>query len=254
MMKICFLGINYGTSYLIKEWHQSVIDLNRDAQFYIVDNYSTEQERLDTIGLCNELGIYLIKLENIGYGSALNKAFSVIQGHFKDCDFVIMGGNLDLRFLNLPANLSPGNYVYVPQVIENNKNKNPFLTKFQSRFLRLYKLAIISNSPLTLKIIIALFKVLKFFPSKTWAIHGSLFCFHSSVLSKTEIFNEKSFLYCEELDFACYVERISQSSFLTTDIKYEHYRNATTSEIRKRSISFFNIWKPSFVNWLQRWK
>lgn len=253
-MKICFLGINYGTSYLIKEWHKSIVDLNCDAQFYIVDNFSTEQERYDVTALCNELGIHLIKLENIGYGSALNKAFSIIQGHFEDCDFAIMGGNLDIRFLNLPVNLNPGNYVYVPQAIENNKNKNPFLTKFQSRFLKLYKLAIILNSPFILKIIIALFKVLKFFPSKMWALHGSLFCFHSSVLSQTKIFNEKSFLYCEELDFACYVEKISKSSFLTTDIKYEHFRNAATSEILKTSGSFFKIWKPSFINWLQRWK
>tara|TARA_X000000950_G_scaffold288894_1_gene408162 strand:+ start:13214 stop:13975 length:762 start_codon:yes stop_codon:yes gene_type:complete len=252
-MKICFLGINYGTSYLIKEWYESIIKLNHDAHFYIVDNYSTEQERLDITELCNELGIQLIKFENIGYGQALNRAFSIIQGHYNSSDFAIVGGNLDIRFLNFPINLSTGNYVYVPQVIENNKNKNPFLTKFQSRFLKLYKLAIVLNSPFVLKIIIALFKILRFFPSNIWALHGSLFCFHSSVLSKTKIFNEKSFLYCEELDFASYIEKISKSTFQFTDIKYEHIKNATTSEILESSRSFFNIWKPSFLNWLKRW-
>jgi len=253
-MKNIFIGVNYGTSDLIHKWYKSISMTAADYEIYLVDNYSSEQERIIANKICKELDIEFIQSENIGYGRALNKCFRVVKHRYGESEnYSILAGNIDIRFLELPLELPDGNYVFIPSAMERHRNRNPFLTICQKRFLHLHKLSLASGSPLVMLGIISILKFIGVFPSRIWTLHGSLFCFNSCILRHGDIFNDNTFLYSEELEFGSYVEHISGSEFLHADIVYEHMAHASTSKIISSKADFFSIWKPGFNNWLERW-
>lgn len=250
-MRKIFIAVNYNTSELIEGWHDSIKKTCKDNVLYVVDNFHSELERGRVITICKRLGVNVLESENVGYGRALNKCLLIVKSEYKDC--IIVAGNLDVTFLKFPTDIPAGNYVYVCKAMEGSKDRNPFLTVLQSRFLFLHEFSISFNNIFILKAVIFLIKMAGMFPSKLWAVHGSVFCFHSSLLSDINIFNDNTFLYSEELEFASYVEHISKSEFKLTGIKYEHVAHAATSSIIKKKRDFLAIWKPGFVNWQKRW-
>jgi glycosyltransferase involved in cell wall biosynthesis len=253
-MKYIFVGVNYGTSDLIQKWHASIVSQTAMYEIYLVDNYSTTEERSAVIKICEELNIELITLHNVGYGRALNESFEILKDRYHVGEsFCVLAGNIDIRFIALPKKLPVGNYIFVPSAMEGRRNRNPFLTVGQKRFLFLHKLTLRTNSTFVMLGVVSVLKLVGFFPSRTWAVHGSLFCFNISVLRHGVIFNENTFLYSEELEFGSYVELISRSKYLDSDIKYEHIPHAATSKIISSKTDFINIWKPGFNNWLERW-
>jgi glycosyltransferase involved in cell wall biosynthesis len=250
-MKKIFIAVNYNTSDLIENWYNSIQRTCVDNTLYIVDNFYSKLERYRVVTICESLGICLLESENVGYGRAMNKCLSVVKSKHEDC--IIVAGNLDVTYLHFPEDLQDGNYVYVCEAMEGSRNRNPFLTKFQSRFLPLYTLPLSFDNVFVLRAVSLCIRVTGIFPSKLWAVHGSVFCFSSRLLSDIKIFNEETFLYSEELEFASYVEHISKSEFKMTAIRYQHTAHAATSSIIKKRGDFFAVWKPGFSNWRKRW-
>lgn len=252
-----FVSVNYDSSSLIVEWYQSIKSLDHNSSFILVDNFSSDLERESAINICTELNIKIILSENVGYGRALNVVYKYILDTYEVLDEItVFSGNLDVYFKSLPCYLPKGNYVYVPKVFEGNRNRNPFLTKFQSRFLRLHRFSLKSKNIAVFKSVIVLLKITSFIPSKIWAIHGSLFCFNGRILNTSvngALFNEKSFLYSEELEFASYIDNVSKSTFINTDIICEHDAHVSTSKLICSTNDFFEVWSPSFYEWLVRW-
>jgi hypothetical protein len=251
-MRKIFIAVNYNTSGLIEGWYHSIKKTCKESVIYIVDNFYSEREREKVITVCNRLDVNVLASDNIGYGRALNKCLSIVKSEYKDC--IIVAGNLDVTFLNFPSDLPVGNYVYVCKAMEGSRDRNPFITKFQSRFLFLHKFSIFSDNIFIFMAVIFLIKMAGIFPSKLWAVHGSVFCFSSSLLSDKNIFNDNTFLYSEELEFASYVEHVSKSQFKMTGIKYQHAAHASTSSIIKKKKDFLAIWKPGYINWRKRWR
>lgn len=250
-MKKIFIGVNYNTSALIENWYNSVQSSCKNNKFYVVDNFHSESERSRVISICERLGVHIVESENVGYGRALNKCLAVVKSEHEYC--AIVAGNLDVMCLNFPEDLPDGNYVYICEAVEGSKDRNPFLTKFQSRFLSLFTLPLVLNNVYIFMAVILLIKILGKFPSKLWAVHGSVFCFNSRILSDIEIFNEKTFLYTEELEFASYVQHISKSEYKMTNIRFQHTAHAATSSIIKKRVDFFALWRLGFSNWRNRW-
>ncbi|MBY7962943.1 hypothetical protein KW476_11060 [Vibrio fluvialis] len=252
--KIYIIGVNYGTSNLIIPWYNSVVDKAPQASLVVVNNYHSSEENERVNKIVKDLDITLISSENVGYGRALNKAINKIKSEISDGENVIfLCGNLDIKFKEIPKTFAVGKKAYVPVVSELGKNRNPFITKIQKRFLPLHKLSINTNNIIVFMGVITILKILSFIPSKIWATHGSLFCFNSSCLCDDEnIFNEDTFLYSEELEFASYIESIG-AKFVNTSLTYEHMAHAATFSIISDKSRFFEVWKPGFINWLKRW-
>lgn len=251
-----FITINYGTSKLIKPWAESIRKNCSNCILILVDNYYSDEERQNVTSLANDHNIELIYSDNHGYGKSLNTALKYFKKNLsksKENDIIFFIGNIDINFLNIPKYLPKEKNVYEPTIKEKRRNRNPFLTKLQSRYRFLYKLASRTESLLIYYIAVTFNKFLGIFPSKTWAIHGSLFCFHYLAIQKNiKIFNENSFLYAEELEFASYMEQ-NDVNFIKSDILVEHFPHAATIEIVRDRKNFIKIWKKSYDNWLERW-
>jgi hypothetical protein len=250
-----FITVNYGTSNLIKVWASSIRKVSKDAALVLVDNFKSECERDRVKSIVKDLDIHFIESENVGYGQSLNKAIDYCFDLEGDRSFNIFAGNLDIEYKSFSLVKMDKKCVYIPTIQEvKNKNRNPFLTHLQKKNLYLYLIPAYFKSAYLLYFAVGVTKVIGKIPSKIWAVHGSVFCFNSECINKREyIFNEDSFLYCEELEFASYMEK-NKVAFIEADIFVVHNANASTHEIKNSRKRHFEIWRVSFLNWLIRWK
>ena len=250
MIKI-FIAINYGSSSLIPNWVESIRRCTDDARIIIVDNFKDGIERNKVQNTCAKFDIELIELDNIGYGAALNFAINHSLIKYGEAELVFIAGNLDVIFTEI-GEFESGKYVYIPKAFEGKRNRNPFLTLLQKRLLFLHFFTLKSMSPLVLFFVTAVLKIAGRLPSKVWAVHGSVFCFNSKIISDKKIFNPNTFLYSEELEFASYCDSV-KAKRINVGMSYDHLGHVSTSKIIKNNQAFLRYWKPSFLNWRSRW-
>ena len=253
-MDYIFISVNFNSSYLIEPWIKSIKKNVSNFKIIIVDNFSTIEERTKVRDLSIMHSYELIELDNVGYSMAMNKALLFYKSRYEGG--IIFCGNLDIIFLTIPKNFKQGSYVYIPNVNEKNRNnRNPFLTVLQKNIIPIYKFAAYKKSISIYILAVILNKIVGFIPSKIWAIHGSLFCFNSCLINDDNKlpFNSNSFLYAEEWEFASFVEN-NNFEFIKSDIQINHLSNATTSLLIKNQRDFINLWAPSFINYIKKWK
>lgn len=249
-----FIAVNYGTSHLIANWKNSIKKNTPEGcstSFIIVDNYHSDHERKKTQEITKKNKIKLIKNKNTGYGSALNKG---IRYCLTQNQGVVLAGNLDIDFLAIPEKLPNGRNAYIPEIYEGERNRNPFLTYIQRKALFLFIPASKTGNTTLFMGAVFINKLLGFLPSQTWAVHGSLFCINIEAINSGTIFNEKSFLYAEELEFASYLKK-NKIQLIKAKIIAKHDAHAATSKIgTTKSLSrFMQYWCPAFKNWRLRW-
>ena len=249
-----FAAVNYGTPELIVPWVQSIKRLDQNAHIYLLDNFSTAYCRSKVKGFCKEMGVELLVSENVGYGRALNILISHIRKKYskgEKANRVIYIGNLDIEYKELPKHIPMGNVAYILKATENRRDRNPFLTRLQKRFLFLHAASLKTRSLFIFQSIILIIKIISLFPSKPWTTHGSVFCFNFDALNDEDIFNEKTFLYSEELEYGSWLDRSPKTPLISISGHYEHQANVSTSMLISSKRDFFNLWRPSFENWLQ---
>lgn len=254
-MKLTVVAVNFRTSHLISSWANSIRRCYQHPKLILIDSFSSEDELEAVREVGETLDIHIIESENRGYGSALNKAITFVKTDPNFSADIIMCGNLDLEFSHIPILDPQPKFVYVPKVSDGNKiNLNPFLTHFQLKHFKHYKYAAYLNSSLFYFLSVTLNKVLGLVPSPIAAIHGSLFCFTPDLIDDDVMpFNEDSFLYGEELEFASYCQW-RDAIFVPSEIQVRHLGHKSTSLVISRHKDFMKYWAPSFFNWLKRWK
>ena len=247
------IGVNYDSSGSISNWVTSIRNATPNAKIILVDNYSNSEERVKCLSLSKELDFRLLLSDNVGYGKALNLAFTWVKDHSKGESSTILAGNIDITFKTIPKKFECGKFCYIPEVYEGNRNRNPFMTRAQKSILPIYNMAYSMNSTFFLKIAMLFNRIVAYVPSKPWAVHGSLFCFDISLLQNScELFNEDTFLYCEELEFASIVEK-EGFDYCNVGLSYHHAAHVSTSKLVTDLSSFMHLWKPAFRNWNKRW-
>ena len=252
------IAVNYDTSELVDNWFNSEYEHIPHLVTVIIDNFSTDVERLKVLEKCKILGIYLVESENIGYGAALNKGLAFIASNFeiKDSDIIMMG-NIDIEFNRFCQIKLKEPTIFMPTIIEKSKNdkrnRNPFLTNLQSKMILFYKRDARNFIWMRFVFIVLIVKMLGFFKSKPYAVHGSMFCFNGSLAKKnTQLFNEKSFLYCEEIDFAKFIENYHIPIILWNS-EILHIPHASTFTHYSKASSRTALWQQSFTEYLKKW-
>lgn len=248
----CFISVNYGTSALINEWVANIRGFEPSALILIVDNFKSKEERENIKDLSSKLDFILLESDNVGYGRALNLAIKYCRNLTSDSDIIYFAGNLDIKYISIPAVFPSGKFIYQAKACERKRDRNPFLTRLQKKALFLHLLTLKTNSPIVLLFVTSILKLLGMVRSKIWTVHGSLFCFNEKCLSDMEVFNEKSFLYSEELEFGSYME-LHHCEFIKVDLSYSHDAHVATGALINSKRKFIQVWRPSFINWMVRW-
>ena len=250
-MKIIVAAIEYNTPNLIDLFINEWVNVECVVKIYIGSttlNKSSSQFQL--FNIVNNIEIYYIDLLNNGYGVALDTLINLIkvdiEFDFNDINYLFIG-NIDVYpiKIDVPDYLNDQSKVPIINIIENGRNRNPFLSILQKRFIFLFKLPLIFNSFKVLLCIILIMKFLKLFKSKPWSVHGAFFCFNMNMLKVDKPFFNNSFLYCEELFFARNLENLN-IELVKSEISVNHIGGvSTTYIISSKNQSFFKFWKQS---------
>lgn len=252
--KLAFISVNYGTSHLISNYVLSIKNLISNAQIVIVDNYFSEEERLKVIEICKLLNVEVVENINNGYGNGLEIGINFVKREFEDISFFVLS-NIDLIFTKFDYKETDYACGYIPKSLNNGQYvDNVFMTKFQKLFINIHKIPFLRKNKNMFLLKILFFKLLKFIPSKAWAVHGS--CFIISWNNKDiiqPIFNKNTFLYSEELEVASYMEK-NGMPFISSNILIEHIGSVSTEKSFSSLSDKMDIFVESFDNWYSRWK
>lgn len=247
--KVYFVGVNYGTADLIESWASSIYRVSGmfQRELYVVDNFKSTSERKKAEAICCRLGVILIENKNSGYGAALNKAIATISTSETLQNYRIICGNLDVVF---KGEIQSEFFDKLEQieVLHNNSRVNRYITKLQRRFFWLLWPAALTQSNKLYFSAIAVLKIIKQIPSASFSVHGSVFVLSSDILTEG-VFDDKSFLYWEEVVFGDFLAskniEISYCSTLTA----KHSAQATTKEIVEVRKTYLQHWAHSYLNW-----
>lgn len=250
------IAVNYGTPELIHDWASNIRADNPNAKLLVVDNFHSNEVREQSLAACKTHDVKLLPSENVGYGRGINRGLSYLleQETILDTDTIVFG-NLDVALSQLTLNNQTQTpCAYIPIVFQNGINRNPFMTQLQRKFVWVYDVVTIVQKPLALRLAAGIIKVLGKIPSAPYAVHGSLFVMNGAALKKTgaAIFNEDTFLYCEEMEFA-EVLRQAQIPLETCSIEVRHIGKVSTGKVTSTLADFIRVWLPSWKNWRARW-
>jgi GT2 family glycosyltransferase len=241
-----YLGVNYLSSEELEENLSRWRAFKEIDAIFIVDNYSTIQERDLVRCICEKYEACLIEKLNIGYGAALNCGLDVVAELHKDKSYVVFFGNVDIFPTRLDLACIEDAYVPMLNINELNVNKNPFLKKIHRYFIFIPCMAAKFESKFLLLIWLVVQKIIHLIPGKPIAVHGSLFCLTSmQLLSLMPIFNADVFLYCEEMFFMRKISRLGLE-FKQSENYFMHSGSISTSKtIKLDKKSFFLNWAKS---------
>lgn len=256
-MKLIVAAIEYRTPHLIDKFINEWIKCEFVVKIYVASTSNeTLVNKLCNTHFINNVEIYYYEFKNNGYGNAMNALVDFIRSdkitQDNAFDYLLIG-NIDVFpiSINIPTFIKDFSKIPMINVIENNQNRNPFLTKFQKKYLFLYKLPLIFNSIPLLYVTIFVFKFLGLFKSEPWSVHGSFFCLNDKMIISNLKFFNKSFLYCEELFYARNIEKLN-IKLIESEINVKHIGGASTNLVinNNRKI-FFKYWKESMREYFQ---
>ena len=245
------VAVNYGTDELISSWASSLRAQVTGVVCVLVNNHFSVEASARARKQCDDLGILFIDSENIGYGAALNRGVEAARlAGLAIGDWLLLS-NLDVIFDDIDLSLPLGS-VQVPFCFEDNRNRNPFMTRVSVLALPLYALAAARRNKQLHRLARFLHKALLLIPSRPAAVHGSAFLFRLKEEILLGIFNSNVFLYCEELEFMSWA-RSMDYLFVSTKTAYRHVGGVSTSTSISGEKKFEN-WCASMQAWSLRWK
>jgi len=246
------VGVNFASEQILKQFVEKWTALSDVSHVVIVDCFSSKEELMRVQKMCNSSAkCTLTAMDNVGYGAALNAGLDKVvslsnHSNLNERELVLFG-NVDVFPRSIKTQEFDERTIPIINIYENGRQRNPFLTSFQSHFLWITRLASKYNSGLILDIWKSIYRITKFIPlKKVYAVHGAIFGLQIRHLKLCcPIFDPRVFLYCEELFFARAVHRAGLT-FDASDISVEHVGSVSTSEtIKKDQRAFFANWCKS---------
>lgn len=248
MQKQFYLCVNYNSSSTLARTIPNWLALNPEIDIIIIDNFSSDAELRDIYDLAAKHNCQVLESDNIGYGPALNIGLDFIKNKCDEAaDVCIFFGNCDVKPQFINEYVAPG---VLPEitVYTKGKNSNPFLTKAQMKFLKLLFWSAKYES-ITIKAIWSVInKIVRYIPSRTAAVHGSIMAINLKSLRKLpKLFCDEIFLYQEEIFFA-HVIASSHMKIEKSSLHFVHEGSVSTAGTVKKDIkSYFKLWCRSTI-------
>ena len=241
--------MNFNSSRFLKKFVNSWRSKYKNIPIYIVDNFSTTNERALIRNLSKKLNFTLIESDNSGYSAGLIKGIKKANLDFSRN--LICAGNIDIICdeIKLPIKLKD-NCVPWPSVIDfkSGREISNFHSNLGEVLSPLADYASIKNNFLIFLFYLIFMKIIKPFYkfSRPWSPYGCLFVLTPKMIQNLDMFfNSSIFLYCEEYYFGIGIIKMNLSKELIP-IKITHIGNATT-ERYKNLKNYFKVWRKSWL-------
>ena len=230
----CFLILNYSsasdTAELVK--HIRGLELSFDHQFVVVDNYSSESEA-DRLGalLFGQADVKVIYVkDNLGYAKGNNVGLRFISDNLPEHTVVYIC-NSDIAFTDsavieaLYARVISGRSNFCSSLMKVGQDIKPHRVRVNTLFadvISLYPFSILRK--LVESVWVGGFVRYEESFGDVWreveALNGSFFCGKIRDFGSVGLFDEATFLYCEERIFA---ERCKKQNFNAAILSSDFY-------------------------------
>ena len=247
------VGVNYASATMVATYCQRWAGCSEVKSITIVDCFSSSDERNEVARIVKQHGAKLVAVANLGYGNGLQAGLNALQSRIDENDLII-AGNVDVlpRFLGvMPA----AGDIFMPKVFEGNRNRNPFMSKLQSRLLMLYEPALQTHPAFFIRMASLAVKIASIIPSPVWAVHGAVFVFRARAYKHfAPIFPPSIFMYCEELFFASWAEA-NDLEIVPVEWELEHVGGVSTESFYAGAhAQQIAHWAASFRAYLKQYR
>ena len=244
LLKLSIIIINFNVKYFLEQCLCSVTKAckNIKAEIYVIDNLSTDGSKEYFNGKFKDVN-FIWNTENIGFSKANNQVLKLVNGDFilflnpdtilaEDCleiCFACFQSYQDAGALGIRMIDGAGNYL--------KESKRGFPSPFTS----LFKL-----SGLT-----ALFPTSKFFAryylghlaqhknQQVDVLSGAFMMIRKSVLDKTGGFDERFFMYGEDIDLSFRIQKAGYKNLYLAETTMVHFKGESTNKNSGAYIKLF---------------
>lgn len=244
--KIGMVIVNYNDAKTTKKLINNIKNYECLSKIVIVDNSSTDDSIKELKKLENNKIILIEKKQNKGYASGMNAGAKYLVETLGHCHIIFSNSDIiiekeeDLK--QLSENISSKIAVVGPTILEHgNYNRGWRLTNA--------KMEILFNLPWISRYLI---KKLLYYNENHYekkqstvdVVSGCFFLVDSKVLEQVNYFDEKTFLYYEELILAQKMKRLGKKEVIDNQVTIIHDHSVTIDKNVKR-INKYKILKTS---------
>lgn len=233
--KFIYVVVLYKTVEYLSDLKESIIRQNEPYRIILVNNYADEKSLNDARKIALESDdIDLVEMPNNGYGAGNNAGIDyAVQNYSFDylvvCNSDTVIEKLDVNLLDEP--IEP--VIYAPEIIcSTGKRQNPnwacyrpliekmqyVACKYDNQFLDLMAIALLKSERLFFQ---HLFKGVK--RKKIYSAHGAFLIISREAVEKMyPLYDEKMFLFYEEVFLAKKAKKLGVSTFYVPQIRVFH--------------------------------
>lgn len=244
MLDIVTVNWNSGTQ--LKHCVESVLEHSEGlvSKIIVVDNASTDQSVACIEGLPKVEIIYAP--ENLGFGKACNLGAKKISSNyvlFLNPDAEIYDGSLRtaLDFMKAPENKDVA--ICGVQLINENKTVDRSCSRFPNLFNTLLKACGLDKAFPSMGI-----KMIEWDHETTKQVDqviGAFFFVRASVFQELGGFDERFFVYFEEVDFSKRAEELGYKSFFLSDTQAFHSGGGVSQQVK--ALRLFYSWRSRIL-------
>lgn len=261
--KFVFVVLVYKNLEVLDAFFRS-LNIN-DSRVIIVESFSDEETAHKCKTIAFQHSADYISIENKGYGYGNNEGVKYALNHYRFDYLVISNSDIIIEDIDKLDSVVKDlkSFVIAPLVkrVRDNKRQNPNIVRYSSIYYGLLRYAYNKDSEFakTLAHIISRVqrevfiikeKMTKKPTYKIFSPHGSFIIFsYDAILKLNPLFNERMFLYNEELFLGLHCKNENIPVYFTPLIKIKHFEGASTSDKEKE----FKRYQQSFLE-LDKWR
>jgi GT2 family glycosyltransferase len=231
--------VNWNSGNFIKDCISSINNYSNGLikQIIVIDNNSTDYSDISIKGMPN---VNLIKLEsNYGFAKACNIGSSYSKSKyilFLNPDTTVYSGVFErvFAFMEDKNNIRTG--ICGVQQINKNKDISRHSNTFPTIFSYVFMITGLSN------VFPRLGHVMKYWDHKESRkvdhVIGSFYFIRSAVFEMANGFDERFFMYLEDLDLSYRVKELGWDSMYLSDVKIMHYAGGSSKRVKAKRLFY----------------
>ena len=262
-MTVSIIIVNYNQKNFLKECLKNILEakINLDYEIIIVDNNSRDssKEFLTELSVKNDKIKIILNKKNFGFAKANNQGIKKARGKYVlilNPDVIVLPGAIEQLYQFMETHPEVG--IAGPQLLNPNKTIQYSCLRFPCWYMPIFRRTILGKLPIAQK---ALKKYLmtdfdhQIAKPVDWLL-GACLMIRKDVLEKIWFFDERFFLYFDDVDLARRVWQAGFKVYYFPPAKMYHFHQRLSVERSKFPFLFSKVtWVhcSSAIKYFQKW-